>query len=641
MRKEVKFENDSELKDFQEYDENKLAIAKICILSTAPNSHQLNISEEVLRRDIGTIRGNFLVADMQFGDATTHTPNEVPVGYFLPNEPIEFEEVEKNGTKIVKAWAYAVLSKRYASAAYEMFVKDNHRATSIEMTVETPEDDEHEVLSFNAFGSTILGKTVAPSCKDAEMSLVRFAEEANTFFDKQKESIVILKQFVEERKKKMAESKSYKIDKNKDAMATSPWSEVDKTDLRNKIIEASNAKTLVKSVYLKIDSDWEKAPSERLHYPVMQFKGDTLVYNRNALSNALARAVQNNEDAVIDKIKKIYKSLGLEQDGKEEDTKMAEITFAAVDIGDMWGKMWDALHAKYPDGEWGSVYRIEGIYEESNKKFAIIRRKDEDTKYRLDFSLTEEGLTLADEIVKVELEIVETEEVRKFAEPENAAKYTQFEIEGRKAWAKVIKKVQDHEGDGAYVDSIEDDHIIYTKDDVRYHVDADIEVGEDDKDMKIEIKWDTVKKDADQKMARENKEEMSADEMKDKISKMQCDIEDRDNIIMQKDAELEELRKFKAEIEEKEKMACVDKLMSEVKNCMSEDKYNEFREEGVKCSKEELAGWENKVKAFCFETVQKTSKVDTKFMAFAGPIETQRNEPKNVWDRIKQRNNFN
>ena len=66
MRKEVKFENDSELKDFQEYDENKLAIAKICVLSTAPNSHQLNISEEVLRRDIGTIRGNFLVAGWLF-----------------------------------------------------------------------------------------------------------------------------------------------------------------------------------------------------------------------------------------------------------------------------------------------------------------------------------------------------------------------------------------------------------------------------------------------------------------------------------------------------------------------------------------------------------------------------------------------
>ena len=575
MRKEVKFENDSELKDFQEYDENKLAIAKICVLSTAPNSHQLNISEEVLRRDIGTIRGNFLVADMMYGDATTHTPNEVPVGYFLPNEDIEFEEVEKDGMKIVKAWAYAVLSKRYASAAYEMFVQDNHRATSIEMTVETPEDDEHEVLSFNAFGSTILGKTVAPSCKDAEMSLVRFAEEANIFFDKKRDSINSLKQFVEERKKKMAEKKIYKVDKTKEAMSTSSWSEVDKTELRNKIIKAKNAATLVKSVYLKVDEDWSSAPSERLHYPVMQFKGDTLVYNRNALSNALARAVQNNEDAVIDKINKIYKNLGLDQDGKEEDAKMAEIAFAAVDIGDMWAKLWDALHAKYPDGDWGNVYRIDGIYEEDNKKFAIIYHKDEDTKYRLDFSLTEEGLTLADEIVKVELEIVETDEVKKFAEPENATKY---------------KKFEDDDSDD------EDDE------------------GEDDDDKSVE---------------------MSTDEMKDKMAQMQKDIEEKENIIMEKDRELEELREFKRGVEEKEKMMAVEVILSEVNEFMSEDSIKSLREEGKALSKDQIDAFANKVKAQAFEFSANTKKnKKTDVWSFAAPNNFKENKSKSVWDRI-------
>ena len=575
MRKEVKFENDSELKDFQEYDENKLAIAKICILSTAPNSHQLNISEEVLRRDIGTIRGNFLVADMMFGDATTHTPNEVPVGYFLPNEPIEFEEVEKNGAKIVKAWAYAVLSKRYASAAYEMFVKDNHRATSIEMTVETPEDDEHEVLSFNAFGSTILGKTVAPSCKDAEMSLVRFAEEANTFFDKQKESIVILKQFVEERKKKMAESKSYKIDKNKDAMATSPWSEVDKTDLRNKIIEASNAKTLVKSVYLKIDSDWEKAPSERLHYPVMQFKGDTLVYNRNALSNALARAVQNNEDAVIDKIKKIYKSLGLEQDGKEDDAKMAEIAFAAVDIGDMWSRLYEAINRRQ-----GWEYSISGIYEQDNKKFAVLKDRGGES-YRLDFSLTEEGLTIADEIVKVQTEFIETDDVKKFAEPEDGAKYKKFE------------------------DDDSDDE------------DDDEDKSDDDKDDDDE------------------------EDFAKKCTDMAKQIEERDNIIMDKDKkikemeeELADLREFKKTCMEKDKACAVESVMNEVKDFMDGEKFKALREEGMACEFSQIDAWSNKVKAISFESVKGKKTKSNTIMSFSAPVDTVQ-KPDSVWDRLK------
>lgn len=569
MRKEVKFENDSELKDFQEYDENKLAIAKICVLSTAPNSHQLNISEEVLRRDIGTIRGNFLVADMMYGDATTHTPNEVPVGYFLPNEDIEFEEVEKDGMKIVKAWAYAVLSKRYATTAYEMFVQDNHRATSIEMTVETPEDDEHKVLSFNAFGSTILGKTVAPSCKDAEMSLVRFAEEANNFFDKKRDSNNSLKKFVEERKKKMAENKSYKIDKSKDVMSEDSWSEINKTDLRNKITKASNAKTLVKSVYLKIDADWEEAPSERLHYPVMQFKGDTLVYNRNALSNALARAVQNNEDAVIDKIKKIYKSLGLEQDGKEEDAEMAENT-------------------------------------------------------------------------------------------------TNFEIEGRKAWAEVIKKVQDHEGKGVYVDSVEKDHIIYTKDDVRYRVEADVKVGKDDKSVDADIKWGTVKKDADQKMAEDKKDEEKKmsddcdckdddheDEDKDddeeeedfaqKCAEMQKSIEERDNIIMDKDKkikemeeELSDLREFKKTCMEKDKACAVESVMNEVKDFMNDEQFKALRDEGMACEFAQIDAWSNKVKAISFESVKGNKKSKgANVMKFSAPVDNINNKSGSVWDRLK------
>ena len=555
MRKEVKFENDSELKDFQEYDENKLAIAKICVLSTAPNSHQLNISEKVLRRDIGTIRGNFLVADMMYGDATTHTPNEVPVGYFLPNEDIEFEEVEKDGMKIVKAWAYAVLSKRYASAAYEMFVQDNHRATSIEMTVETPEDDEHEVLSFNAFGSTILGKTVAPSCKDAEMSLVRFAEEANNFFDKKRDSINSLKQFVEERKKKMAEQEklvSHPIDTSKEAMYDGEW---DGQKAKQDLVKEKNFKTLASKVCMKLEPGWEDREVTKLGYPVMMLHDGKWVYAVKGLSSALGYAKKENETEVINKVEKIYKKLGLDSDRKEEDAKMAE-------------------------------------------------------------------------------------------------NVTNFEIEGRKAWAKVIKKVQDHEGDGAYVDSIEDNHIIYTKGDVRYRVEADVKVDKDDKSVDADIKWDTVKKDADQKMAEdeakcEDKEEkkMSDDcDCKDdddeedfakKCTDMAKQIEERDNIIMDKDKkikemeeELAELREFKKTCMEKEKACAVESVMNEVKDFMNDEMFKSLRDEGMACEFAQIDAWTNKVKAISFESVKgnkKTTKTSS-VMWFSAPVQTEKNK---------------
>ena len=631
LQKEVKLESSSEIKDFSEYAENKLAIAKICVLSTADNSHHLEISEEVLRRDIGSIRGNFLVADMVMGDASTHTDQEVPVGYFLPNEEIEFEEVETDNGKIVKAWAYAVLSKQYAKSAYEMFVNDNHRATSIEMTVLLDEEDENKVISFDAYGSTILGKTVAPSCKDAEISLVRFAKEAESFF-KESNHLTALERFAEERKQSMAEKKSYKVDKSKEAMSTKEWGKVDKSAMRQKIMEASNRDKLVKDVYMLILDNWKEAPSEGLKYPVMELKGDTFIYNANALSSALGYAKKENETSVVTKVEKIRKKLGLDDnEGKEETAKMSkEIEFAAVDIGDMWGKVYSAIRAH--DG-WR--YTIEGVYEEDNKKFAVL--KDEaGTLYRLDFSLTEDEMTVADELVEVQKEFTETDKVVKFAEPENVEDYRKFEdddddeIEGRKAWAKVIKKVQDHEGKGVYVDSIEDDHIIYTKDDVRYRVNAKIKTDADDKSVDAEIDWDSVKEDKVQKM--------SADEMEAEMARLKKDIEDRDNIIMEKDTELAELRAFKKGVEDKEKAMSVESVMEEIKGFVDEAKFKEFREEGLACEMAEVDGWKNKVKAFCFEAGiknPKKNKRDTVF-SFAMDVNASKKDEGDVWERLRK-----
>ena len=331
MQKDVKLENDGELKDFQEYSKDKLAIAKVCVLSTAPNSHELNISEEVLRRDIGSIRGNFLVAHMVNGDARSHDAEEVPVGYFIPDKDIEFEEVEENGQKIVKAWAFAVLSKQYAKEAYNMFVDDNHRATSIEMKVELG-DDEHEVLSFDAYGSTILGLSIRPSCKDAEISLVRFAEQAQEFFEQQSDSLSQLKNFVEERKQLMAEKYvNHPINTSKDAVYTGEW---DGDEAKKNLVKEKNYKTLAPKVCLRLEEGWEDREVTKLGYPVMGLYDGEWRYSTKALSSALAYAKQNDEAEVVNKIKAIYKKLDLDDDSeRKEEAKMEEIKeLAATEV---------------------------------------------------------------------------------------------------------------------------------------------------------------------------------------------------------------------------------------------------------------------------------------------------------------------
>lgn len=355
----------------------------------------------------------------------------------------------------------------------------------------------------------------------------------------------------------MAEKKTYKIDKSKEAMSDTPWGNIDKTELRNKIMEANNRDSLVKAVYMLVQDGWQDAPSERLKYPVMQIKGDSVVYNRDGLASALGYAKKENETEVINKVEAIYEKLGL---GKEDDAEMAENT-------------------------------------------------------------------------------------------------TNFEIEGRKAWGEIIKKVQDHEGKGVYVDSVEKDHIIYTKDDVRYRVEADVKVGKDDKSVDADIKWGTVKKDVDQKMAEDKKDEEKKmsddcdckdddhkDEDKDddeeedfaqKCAEMQKSIEERDNIIMEKDKqmkameeELAELREFKKTCMEKDKACAVESVMNEVKDFMNDEQFKALRDEGMACEFSQIDAWSNKVKAISFESVKgnkKTTKTSS-VMWFSAPVQTEKNK---------------
>ena len=542
--------------NLDEYPDDEFAVARLGFLSSAPNSHGLEISDETLRENASSALGKFVVAKIFLGDTKGHENNQSIFGYIPKEQEIEFSEEDG----YIRASCLAVISKVYSEEFCNILERDGEKSVSVEMKVMTPEDDEKKVLSFRIFGVTVLGERITPSCPNSTIGFVRFSEEkANDFYNKiHKNTESQLRQFAENRRKQfMAETKTYKVDKSKEAMSEKSWGEVDKAELRKRIMDASNRASLVKDVYMLVEDGWEDSPSEHLKYPVMCFEGDTLVYNRYGLASALGYAEKENETAVITKVEKIYKKLGLESEGKEEDKKMSE------------------------------------------------------------------EIKMADE------------------------------IEGRKAWAKVIKKVQDHEGDGTYVDSIESDHIIYTKGDVRYRVEADIETDPDDKSVDAKIKWDTVKKDADQKMSdeehgddeddegeKEHEEEMSAEDMKSKMAQLEADIESRDHIIMEKDQELEMLRKFKSEIEDKEKAMAVEATMADVKDCLDSALFNELREEGMACNMSTIDAWSNRVKAVAFSAVKKpnTKKNSGDVFEFSAPVNTQKSKPQSVWDRLKNQN---
>ena len=561
---------------FDDYDEKEFAIAKVGFLSTRPNSHGLEISEKVLRECASTVLGKWMVAKMNWlgTDATTHEPDEQIMGIFPKEQEIEFVEDDDG---YLRAYATAVISKMYAKKYYDMFVDDNERAVSVEMRVETENGDDtnDKVLSLNIVGVTTLGKAVKPSCPESDVTMIRFSQEdADAYFNKMNEhNLTPLKKFAKERIESMA--KTYKIDKSKEAMSDKAWGEVDKTTMRDKIMEANNKVTLVKAVYMLVEDGWEEAPSEHLKYPVMELKGDTFVYNRDGLTSALGYAKKENETTVVNKIEKIYKKLDLDDNEGGKEEKMAEIEFSAVNIGDLWGYVYHAIHEH---DAWD--YCIQGIYEEDNQKFAVLIDRDQKL-YRLNFSLTEEGFSYDEELVEVKQEFTDTDNIKKFAEPENVEQYTEF------------ADPKKDEGEG--------------------------EEGEEKPNEGKPTK-------------------MSEDEMMAKIAELEKSVEERDHIIMDKDTELGELRAYKAAVVAKE-MACrVDSVMEEVRTYINDEQFAEFKAEGLSCGENDIDAWSNKVKATCFSEVKKNIKKDDKgVFSFAMPKVIKHSDPNSIWEKLENK----
>ena len=530
---------------FTDDEDVDFALGEVYLLAEGNNSHKNPISLDVLKRDAHTMLGKFLIAkysDFQ-KDVTTHTQDQQIVGYFPKDGKIQFKE--KDG----KTFAVfdVLISKLYATPVYQLFKEHNFRNVSAEFScIEQEEPDENgdnpiEKIMFH--GCTILGLNYTPSCEGAEMNIKRFsAESADDYYSKHNNS---LKLFSERRKKELADKRTYKI--NEKELKDTPWGEIDKTDIRDKIMNAENRDELVKVVYGVVEDGWQEAPSEHLKYPLMQLVGDTFYYNRNALSSALTYAKQNDEQEVIDKVEKLYKDFDLADEGGE---KMAE------------------------------------------KKFD--------------------------------------------------------ELEGREVYAVVIRKVQEHLGKDYFVNSIQDDKVVVTNEETkeRFDIPAEIHAEADDKEFKVEIDFDKMEKSEVQKMGLNSEAIMAmvnaeTVEAREEAKKMVDKTDEQTNIIMEKvcamACELEELRTFKTQKLNEEKNFAVDKIMANVKDDLSVEKYEELMEEGKNCEFEKIAEFESKVKSFAYDESKKKTKKkeDIIRMGFVGNV-TNETKPTSKEDVFKK-----
>lgn len=285
----------------------EFAIAKIAVLSTKPNSHKINITKEILKRDGKSILGKWVVADFNGTDTTTHTNQEKIVGIIPSDQELEFVENEDGS---VTMFAEAVISKIYATEVYNLFKSHNFRNVSVEMGTaddEELDDGSIDISGLCIYGVTILGLSVGGSCPDANMSIVRFScNDADKYYHN------IMKKF--------DESQSHPIDKSKEAVDMGSW---DGDKAKDDLLKEKNFKTLAKSVCLLLEDGWEDKKKGALKYPVMNLKDGKWVYNAQGLSSARAYGEQH-DPSVADKAISIQKKLGLYKDNDSDKEEKME-----------------------------------------------------------------------------------------------------------------------------------------------------------------------------------------------------------------------------------------------------------------------------------------------------------------------------
>lgn len=167
------------------------AVAKIAVLSDGKNSHNINITKEILMRDGKTILSKPVLAkyNKYIDDIMSHEIDEVMIGYIPENQEPQFVENELGETVM---YVDAVISKIYATEVYNLFTKDNFRNASVEMSVknERPselKDGSTDIDGIYIFGITALGKRINGSDKNANIQITRFSEkDATDYYTKEK-----------------------------------------------------------------------------------------------------------------------------------------------------------------------------------------------------------------------------------------------------------------------------------------------------------------------------------------------------------------------------------------------------------------------------------------------------------------------
>lgn len=596
MNEDLKHFSIYDIQEVETDNSQEFFYARICVLSTRPNSHKVLITKEILERDGQSILGKWIVADTTnygYENNMSHSINETIVGIIPKDSKIEYVTDEEGFTSM---YVEGILSKLYGKKVFDMFKNNNKHNVSVEMQTADLSKDEYgniPIEALNICAVTILGNFVEGSCPNANMSVVKFsADEANKFYEDYNKNS--LKKFAEERKEKL-NLVSHLM--NKKEYSTADW---DGDKAKHDAIKEEKFDTMAKSIFLKLDADYKERKIGSLHYPVMGLYGGVWKYNKEGLSSARAYGEQH-DTTVADKAISIQKKLGLYN--KEE--KMEEKEFA-IDIDVMPSIIWNVLMDRYPDensefNTRSSMYYLVGIYEENSQKFIIIRKKDELKQYRLSLDVVNNELILSEEMIEVETTFKEKDGISKLFE-DNA--------------------------DDKNKPSQKQEDIVRTEEEKRQEkeMDCNPKMSEGkEKNFSLDAYVDSG---AMLEMLKNETEENK--KLVQKVVKMSA-IEIVEKIL--------ELKKFQDDRLEKDKEAKLNQIMSQVKGDIDTKTFEALQQEGNGLSINELGGFENKVKAFAYEATKGKANVQEEdVLQFACNVNNYKeNVNEDVFDKISKK----
>ena len=236
------------------------------------------------------------------------------------------EIVERDGLHWI--CCTAMIYTQYNYKQVKRLLKDRKKKVSVEIAVLDSEmvDGVEHIKEFDLKGITILGSRngiqVKEGIEGAGLSILEVFDSAR--FSGQKQTIIQAYSQLEDDERNKEDGnlaiedfeKALKVNKSKEAMSDTSWGDVDKAELRKRVVEASNFKEIADDVFLDLREGWEEGEVTKLKYPVMEIKGDELVYNRGALGSAKAYAEKNGEEEVLKKLKAIYEHLDLDFEAK-------------------------------------------------------------------------------------------------------------------------------------------------------------------------------------------------------------------------------------------------------------------------------------------------------------------------------------